>query len=94
MVLFLKPSISSTTFLHSHLSVPAIMQTTPVVTLKFLSFDSDQSDSTAMVGMFTATTDSRFEGPIEVEAVIIYRGTTVCVHDVKHCWKAHWMTDR
>ena len=51
-----------------------------VIRLRNLSFD--RFDSKAMVGTFTATTDSLVQAPIEVEAIIKYGTTKVWIHDV------------
>ncbi|KIJ89439.1 hypothetical protein K443DRAFT_16123 [Laccaria amethystina LaAM-08-1] len=60
--------------MHSHLSGPGFMPT-PVVTLDDLSFD--RCGPKAMIGTFTATTDSFFKAPIEVEAIIKYGRTKI-----------------
>ena len=98
-VLFLNPpTVSSTsTFMYSHLSGPqgiGMPEATPVVRLHDLSFD--RFGPKAMIGTFTATTDSLFKAPIQVEAIIKYGRTKVCIHDSDErlCFRlAHWMTD-
>ena len=59
---------------------PWIVSSIAVVKLNDLSFD--HFDSEAMIGTFTATTDSVVQAPIEVEAIIKYGRTKVRIHDV------------